>query len=112
MLYLSNPRGFSPHNRRLFLNALGDLNRMTAAEFGDPETTAVRVMEGKESLSIDLQHPAGREVMHKLVTEADVFVTSFRPGVPARLGLDYETLSALNPKLVYVHAAGYGIDGP
>jgi uncharacterized protein DUF1501 len=40
VLYLSNPRGFSPDNRRLFLNALGDLNRMTAAEFGDPETTA------------------------------------------------------------------------
>ena len=80
--------------------------------FGDPETTAVRVMEGKESLSIDLQHPAGRQVMHKLLAGADIFVTSFRPGVPDRLGLDYGTLRALNPKLVYVHAAGYGTDGP
>ncbi|MFI5040788.1 MAG: CoA transferase [Acidimicrobiales bacterium] len=80
--------------------------------FGDPETTAVRVMEGKESLSIDLQHPAGREVMHKLLADADIFVTSFRPGVPERLGLDYGTLHALNPRLVYVHAAGYGTDGP
>ena len=52
-------------------------------------------MEGKESLSIDLQAPAGREVMHKLVAEADVFVTSFRPGVPERLGLDHETVRAL-----------------
>lgn len=82
------------------------------SSFGDPETTAVRVMENKESLSIDLQHPAAREVMHKLLATADIFVTSFRPGVPERLGLDYETLHALNPKLVYVHAAGYGIDGP
>jgi crotonobetainyl-CoA:carnitine CoA-transferase CaiB-like acyl-CoA transferase len=82
------------------------------ASFGDPETTAVRVMEGKESLSIDLQHPSGREVMHKLVATADIFVTSFRPGVPERLGLDYDTLRAINPRLVYVHAAGYGTDGP
>ena len=43
---------------------------------------------------------------------ADVFVTGFRPGVAERLGLDYETLRALNPRLVYVHAAGYGTDGP
>ncbi|HSS11702.1 MAG TPA: CoA transferase [Acidimicrobiales bacterium] len=80
--------------------------------FGAPETTSVRVMEGKESLSIDLQHPAGREVMHRLISQADVFVTSFRPGVPQHLGLDYQTLKALNPKLVYVYAAGYGVDGP
>jgi crotonobetainyl-CoA:carnitine CoA-transferase CaiB-like acyl-CoA transferase len=80
--------------------------------FGAPETTTVRVMEGKESLSIDLRHPSGRAVMHRLISQADVFVTSFRPGVPKRLGLDYETLKALNPKLVYVHAAGYGVDGP
>jgi crotonobetainyl-CoA:carnitine CoA-transferase CaiB-like acyl-CoA transferase len=82
------------------------------SSFGDPETTAVRVMEGKESLSIDLQHPSGRDVMHRLLAEADVFVTSFRPGVPQRLGLDYDTLHAINPRLVYVHAAGYGTDGP
>jgi crotonobetainyl-CoA:carnitine CoA-transferase CaiB-like acyl-CoA transferase len=87
----------------------GDPFRMA---FGAPESTTVRVMEGKESLSIDLQHLSGREVMHRLISQADVFVTSFRPGVPERLGLDYQTLKALNPKLVYVHAAGYGVDGP
>ena len=43
---------------------------------------------------------------------ADVFVNGFRPGVAERLGLDYATLSKLNPRLVYVHAAGYGVDGP
>ncbi|HEY2430449.1 MAG TPA: CoA transferase, partial [Acidimicrobiales bacterium] len=80
--------------------------------FGAPETTAVRVMEGKESLSLDLQHPTGREIMHKLIATADVFVTSFRPGVPERLGLDHATLRKINPKLVYLHAAGYGTEGP
>ena len=43
---------------------------------------------------------------------ADVFVNGFRSGVAERMGLDYATLSKLNPRLVYVHAAGYGIDGP
>jgi len=80
--------------------------------FGAPETTAVRVMEGKESLSIDLASPQGREIMHRLVSEANAFVTSFRSGVPERLGLDYDTLRAINPSLVYVHATGYGADGP
>ena len=69
-------------------------------------------MEGKESLSIDLQHPAAKEVMHRLVARSDVFVTSFRPGVPERLGLGYDELRAVKPDLVYVHAAGYGVDGP
>ena len=87
----------------------GDPFRMS---FGAPETTAVRVMEGKESLSLDLQHPSGREIMHTLVAGADVFITSFRPGVPERLGLDHATLAALNPRLVYVHATGYGTEGP
>src|SRR4051812_8240572 len=80
--------------------------------FSTPEASAVRVMEGKESLSIDLQHPRGREIMHQLIAKADVFITSFRPGVPERLGLDEPTLRALKPDLVYVQAAGYGTDGP
>ncbi len=80
--------------------------------FGAPETTSVRVMEGKESLSIDLQSTAGRGIMHRLLATADVFVTSFRPGVPERLGLDPATLRGLNPNLVYVHATGYGTSGP
>ena len=51
--------------------------------------------------------------MHKLVAEADVFVTSFRPGVPERLGLDYDDVAGRSTReLVYVHAAGYGADGP
>lgn len=80
--------------------------------FGYPETTGARVMEGKESLSIDIATPQGREVMHRLLASADAFVTSFRPGVPERLGLDYDTIRKLNPSLVYVHATGYGSSGP
>ena len=69
-------------------------------------------MEGKESLSIDMKSPEGRKIVHELIARADVFVLGFRPGVAERLGIDYDTLSKINPKLVYVHAAGYGAEGP
>ena len=86
---------------------------------GDPmrhafggDAGSAKVMEGKESLSIDMKSPEGREIVHKLIAGADVFVLGFRPGVAERLGIDYETLSKINPRLVYVHAAGYGAQGP
>ena len=73
---------------------------------------SAKVMEGKESLSIDMKSPEGRKIVHELIARADVFVLGFRPGVAERLGIDYDTLSTINPKLVYVHAAGYGAQGP
>lgn len=66
----------------------------------------------KRSLAIDLKHPEGRAVLLELVKTADVFLQNYRPGVAKRLGVDYETLSALNPRLVYVSMSGYGEDGP
>jgi crotonobetainyl-CoA:carnitine CoA-transferase CaiB-like acyl-CoA transferase len=69
-------------------------------------------MQGKESLAVDLQTDEGRAIVHEVVRRADVFVNSFRSGVAERMGLDHETLSRINPRLVYVHAAGYGVDGP
>ncbi|MFI5953221.1 CaiB/BaiF CoA transferase family protein [Cryptosporangium sp. NPDC051539] len=80
--------------------------------FGAPETGAARVMEGKESISVNLRTPEGRKVIHDLVSRADAFVNGFRSGIAERNGLDYDTLSALNPELVYLHATGYGVDGP
>lgn len=66
----------------------------------------------KRSLSVDLKSEGGREVMRKLVAKADVFIQNYRPGVAARLGVDYDSLSALNPGLVYISMSGYGEDGP
>lgn len=80
--------------------------------FGNPEVTSVKTMEGKESLSVDLRSSEGRQIVHQVVKNADVFVDGFRPGVAERLGVGAEVLTALNPRLVYLHAAGYGIDGP
>jgi crotonobetainyl-CoA:carnitine CoA-transferase CaiB-like acyl-CoA transferase len=80
--------------------------------FGLPEWGATKTMEGKESICIDLRSDVGREIVHELLRRADVFVQGFRPGVDVRLGVDYETVQALNPNIVYVHGAGYGQEGP
>ena len=66
----------------------------------------------KRSLAIDLKAPEGKALLLDLVKTADVFLQNYRPGVAARLGVDYETLSAINPKLIYVSMSGYGEDGP
>ncbi|MBC9035088.1 CoA transferase [Sphingomonas sp. JC676] len=66
----------------------------------------------KRSLAIDLKSEDGRAVLLELVKTADVFVQNYRPGVAKRLGVDYETLSAINPKLIYVSISGYGESGP
>lgn len=66
----------------------------------------------KRSLAIDLKSPEGKSVLLDLVKDADVFLQNYRPGVAARLGVDYETLSQLNPRLVYVSMSGYGETGP
>ena len=66
----------------------------------------------KRSLAIDLKKPEGRAVLLELVRSADVFLQNYRPGVAERLGVDYETLRATNPRLVYVSMSGYGETGP
>ena len=66
----------------------------------------------KRSLAVDLKTEEGREILWELARTADVFLQNYRPGVAERLGVDYETLSALNPDIVYVSMSGYGEDGP
>ncbi len=64
------------------------------------------------SIVIDLKHADSAEVLNDLLTDADVLIESFRPGTLDRMGLGYEALSALNPRLVYASLSGYGSDGP
>ncbi len=66
----------------------------------------------KRSLAVDLKSPEGKQVLLDTVKTADVFLQNYRPGVAKRLGVDYETLSKINPRLVYVSMSGYGEDGP
>ena len=70
------------------------------------------LLRNKQSLAIDLSTDAGIEVVHRLVADADVFITNMRAATIARARMDYETLSALNPRLVYSHGTAFGPDGP
>jgi len=66
----------------------------------------------KRGIALDLKESSAREVLHRLVRWADVLVTNFPPNVKRKLGLDYETLAPLNPRLVYADITGYGAHGP
>ena len=67
---------------------------------------------GKKSVAIDLKTDAAKSIIYALAKQSDVVVENFRPGVMARLGFDYATLSRHNPKLVYCSISGYGQSGP
>ena len=74
--------------------------------------SAARCNTGKESICLDLKSPKARVIATGLVAKADILIHNYRPGVPERLGLDYDTLSRVNPSLVYLSANGYGRNGP
>lgn len=66
----------------------------------------------KRSLAVDLKTDEGRELIHRLAAESDVFLQNYRPGVAKRLGVDYDSIIQHNPSIVYVSISGYGEDGP
>lgn len=79
--------------------------------FGD-STAFVMMNRNKKSVAINLKTSEGREAFYSLVKKADAVVVNFRPGVTARLAIDFPTLKRLNPRLVYVSITGYGDSGP
>ena len=70
------------------------------------------VNRNKRGLTLDLKQRAGVEILTRLVTTADILVENYRPGVAKRLGVDYETLAAINPRLIYCSISGFGQSGP
>ena len=66
----------------------------------------------KRSMTLNLKAPEGKAIFMKLVETADIVVENYRPDVKRRLGIDYETLAAVNPRLIYASISGYGQDGP
>jgi crotonobetainyl-CoA:carnitine CoA-transferase CaiB-like acyl-CoA transferase len=70
------------------------------------------VDRNKKSICINLAHPEGQAVIHKLCAEADVFLNNLRPYEMQKFNLNYETLAKLNPKLIYANLTGYGLKGP
>lgn len=108
---------------RLLANLGADVIKVEGPE-GDParnyrppelagESAAFMALNvSKRSLSVDLKHPAGRDVLLRLVGNADVLIENFRTGTMARLGLGYERLSELNPRLIVCEISGFGRTGP
>ena len=93
----------------------GDLSRrlyLSDTEIGGDSTIFHAINRGKESLAIDLKDPADLAALKALLAKADVLIQNFRPGVIGRLGLDYETVRDINPRLVYASITGYGETGP
>lgn len=75
-----------------------------------PGDAAIR--RNSRSISLNLKTDEGRQVFYKLAEAADVITDGFRPGVVKRLGVDYESVKAVNPKIIYISLTGYGQDGP
>src|SRR3954465_11974785 len=96
---------------------MGDYIRWSPPAFEGAEETAKSALflslnRGKRSMRIDLKSAGGRDVLLRLVRDADVVLESFRPGVMDRLGVGYERLRQENPRIVYCAITGYGLTGP
>jgi len=90
----------------------GDTTRQMAGAAGHESPGFWAVNRNKRGIVVDLKDPRGVEVVRDLARTGDVFVENFRPGVMAGFGLDYESLSAINPRLVYLSISGFGQTGP
>jgi crotonobetainyl-CoA:carnitine CoA-transferase CaiB-like acyl-CoA transferase len=91
----------------------GDDTRAWGPPFvGSESSYYLSVNRNKESLTLDLKSPGARPVLDRLLARADIIVENFRPGAVARLGLDYASVSATHPRLVYCSISGFGQTGP
>src|SRR5262245_30587972 len=90
----------------------GDPARHSRAGIKEPGGYFFATNRNKRSLTLNLKHSVGREIFLKLAESVDVVVEGFRPGVMDRLGIGYETLDQINPRLIYCAITGYGQDGP
>ncbi len=84
----------------------GDASRRNFATYYTKEGT------GKESVIADLKTPEGREIVYELARRSDLFLHNFRKGVPERLGIDYDTMHQINPRLLYIYQGAFGSTGP
>lgn len=99
---------------------LGDLGaeviKVEPIGFGDPTRLLGffydQINRNKKSVALNLKDPRAQEAFHRLARTADVVVEGFRPGTTARLGIDYQTLQAVNPRLIFCSISGFGQDGP
>ncbi|HEY7715753.1 MAG TPA: CaiB/BaiF CoA-transferase family protein [Candidatus Binatia bacterium] len=91
---------------------IGDVIRSWDSVVKGLSSGYVWLNRNKRSLTVDVKKEKGRELLQKLATKSDIFFENYAPGVAGRLGLGYEKLSELNPRLIYCSLSGYGQDGP
>ncbi len=112
-----------PFASRICAEFGAEVIKVESPDGGDPLRKWRKLYEGtslwwfvqarnKQSITLNLKHEAGREVLKKLLGEADILIENFRPGVLEKLGLGWEVLHALNPRLVMVRLSGFGQSGP
>ncbi len=112
-----------PFAARICAEFGAEVIKVESPDGGDPLRKWRKLYEGtslwwfvqarnKQSITLNLKHEAGREVLKKLLAEADILIENFRPGVLEKLGLGWDVLHALNPKLVMVRLSGFGQSGP
>ena len=108
--------GPAPYGVMLLADLGADVVRVDRATAGagqlGVEASMVGVARNRRSIGLDLKTPGGREVLLRLVADADVFVEGFRPGVAERLGIGPEVLTGANARLIYARMTGWGQDGP
>ena len=90
----------------------GDNNRNSGFLEGEIGSFFETNNRGVKSLTLNLKSEKGQKILHNLIKDADVFGQNFRPGVAEKLNFDYETLSKINPKIVYASVSAYGPDAP
>ncbi|HYQ38967.1 MAG TPA: CaiB/BaiF CoA-transferase family protein [Pseudomonas sp.] len=112
-----------PFAARLCAEFGAEVIKIESPDGGDPLRKWRKLYEGtslwwfvqarnKQSLTLNLKHPEAQAILKRLVAEADILIENFRPGVLEKLGLGWEALHALNPKLVMVRLSGFGQSGP
>ncbi len=90
---------------------IGDYARIAPEQFGG-EGLFHAINRGKKSLAVNFRNARGREILLRIVKDADVVFETFRPGLVQRWKIDYEAVKAINPRVVYCSLSGYGQDGP
>jgi len=90
----------------------GDWARNLGQEYGQHSAFSVTANLGKKSFVIDLKNKNSQSILDKIISNCDIFIEGFRPGVISRLGYGYERLKNINPKLIYLSISGFGQKGP
>ncbi|MFO1188386.1 MAG: CoA transferase [Alphaproteobacteria bacterium] len=91
----------------------GDLSRHLGTEYEDTESAFYLMWNrGKRSIALDLRKPEAIAIIHRLARDADIVIENYRPGVADKIGIGYEDLSRINPRIVYCSVSGFGQTGP